>query len=250
MGFMIMECGLGAFSLAIYHLIAHGVFKGTLFLAAGGVIADARKSDGVPKQALHTFIVERHRERPRLPWLPMAAFTLVVPGIVLFLAHYLVEPDFFHKQGAVVLLFFGWVTGAQLIFATYRMRAQNPTRLFALVLVSFVVVVVGYVTIAHAFEVFLYPDEALRSGLYAAAGIDIAWFDPLVVVLTVAVVSGWLFLYYADRRRVRGYTGLEGARRRAYRSLARELYVVDAYAWAARHVIGSAQRLNAWLRWS
>ena len=35
MGFMIMECGVGAFSLAIYHLIAHGLFKGTLFLGAG-----------------------------------------------------------------------------------------------------------------------------------------------------------------------------------------------------------------------
>jgi NADH-quinone oxidoreductase subunit L len=33
MGYMVMECGLGAFSLAIFHLIAHGVFKATLFLA-------------------------------------------------------------------------------------------------------------------------------------------------------------------------------------------------------------------------
>ncbi len=28
MGFMIMERGVGAFSLAIYHLIAHGLFIG------------------------------------------------------------------------------------------------------------------------------------------------------------------------------------------------------------------------------
>ena len=28
MGYMIMECGLGAFSLAVFHLIAHGLFKG------------------------------------------------------------------------------------------------------------------------------------------------------------------------------------------------------------------------------
>jgi NADH-quinone oxidoreductase subunit L len=38
MGFMIMECGLGAFSLAIFHLIAHGMFKATIFLNCGNVI--------------------------------------------------------------------------------------------------------------------------------------------------------------------------------------------------------------------
>ncbi|MCB1727265.1 MAG: NADH-quinone oxidoreductase subunit L, partial [Gammaproteobacteria bacterium] len=52
MGFMIMECGVGAFSLAIYHLIAHGLFKGTLFLGSGGVIKASRKDDGVPKDEL------------------------------------------------------------------------------------------------------------------------------------------------------------------------------------------------------
>ncbi|MCB1737370.1 MAG: NADH-quinone oxidoreductase subunit L, partial [Gammaproteobacteria bacterium] len=107
MGFMIMECGVGAFSLAVYHLIAHGVFKGTLFLSAGGVINEARKHDGVPKDELYTYVVERRPAPQRRPWLLMAGITLAVPGVILFLAHYLVEAEFFHKQGAVVLLFFG-----------------------------------------------------------------------------------------------------------------------------------------------
>lgn len=38
MGFMIMECGLGAFHLAILHLIIHGFFKARLFLTSGSVI--------------------------------------------------------------------------------------------------------------------------------------------------------------------------------------------------------------------
>ena len=37
MGYMIMECGLGAFSLAVFHLIAHGLFKATMFLNSGNV---------------------------------------------------------------------------------------------------------------------------------------------------------------------------------------------------------------------
>jgi NAD(P)H-quinone oxidoreductase subunit 5 len=35
MGFMIMACGLGLFAAAIFHLIAHSLFKSSLFLGAG-----------------------------------------------------------------------------------------------------------------------------------------------------------------------------------------------------------------------
>ena len=55
MGFMIMECGVGAFSLAIYHMFAHGVFKGTMFLSAGSVINDARQDDGIPKDSKNKY---------------------------------------------------------------------------------------------------------------------------------------------------------------------------------------------------
>jgi NADH-quinone oxidoreductase subunit L len=42
MGYMIMECGLGAFSLAVFHLIAHGLFKASIFLNCGDVIHQNR----------------------------------------------------------------------------------------------------------------------------------------------------------------------------------------------------------------
>jgi len=250
MGFMIMECGVGAFSLAVYHLIAHGVFKGTLFLSAGGVISEARKDDGVPKQDLYTFVVERKPARQRRPWLLMAAITLAVPGVILFLAHYLVEQEFFEKQGAVVLLFFGWITGAQLIFATYRMRTENLTRLFTLILVSFTVVVLGYTLIAHAFDLFLYPDPVFRAGIYAAAGIDLIWFDLLVVLLTAVIVLGWLFTYYAEQQRIHEQAWFQALRRRFYRVISRELYISDLYAWASQRILTGAYRLNVLLRWS
>lgn len=35
MGFMIMACGLGLFTAAIFHLVAHSLFKSALFLGAG-----------------------------------------------------------------------------------------------------------------------------------------------------------------------------------------------------------------------
>src|SRR3569832_2013842 len=70
MGFMVMECGLGAFSLAVYHLIAHGLFKATLFLGSGGVISAARRNDGVPPDDISPSEIERKPKRlVRLPWM-------------------------------------------------------------------------------------------------------------------------------------------------------------------------------------
>ena len=250
MGFMIMECGVGAFSLAIYHLIAHGLFKGTLFLGAGGVINEARKDDGVPKEDLYTFVVERQPARRRQPWLAMAAITIAVPVTILILAHWLVAQDFFQKQGAVVLLFFGWVTGAQLLFSTYRMRTQNLWRLITLIVFSFAVVVLGYTLISHAFDLFLYPDPEFRARIYAAAGIDLVWFDLLVVLVTAVIVVGWLRTYYAERNG-------NGRARHAgrwwinfYALVSQEFYVSDLYAWATRGLLALATRLNVWLRWA
>lgn len=249
MGFMIMECGVGAFSLAIYHLIAHGLFKGTLFLGSGGVIGAARKNDGVPKDPLYNFVVEKSPVRGRKPWLLMAAMTLLVPAVILVFAHWLVAQDFYHNQGAVVLLFFGWVTGAQLIFATYRMRSAKIGRLISQVVFSFAVVVIGYTLISHAFDVFLYPDAAFRASIYKAAGIDVLWFDFLVVLVTAVIVAGWLRTYYSERDgRRKGHTpnplwlGF-------YALISREFYISELYTLVARRLETMATRLNVWMRW-
>ncbi len=42
MGFMLMQCGLGAYDLALLHLIAHSLYKAHAFLAAGGAVEQAR----------------------------------------------------------------------------------------------------------------------------------------------------------------------------------------------------------------
>ncbi|HPE80868.1 MAG TPA: proton-conducting transporter membrane subunit [Gammaproteobacteria bacterium] len=249
MGFMIMECGVGAFSLAVYHLIAHGLFKGTLFLGAGGVIKESRRDDRVPKDDLYTFVVERRPPRQRQPWLLMALITLAVPMTILVVAHWLVSQDFFQQQGAIVLLFFGWVTGAQLIFATYRMRTQNVWRLFTLIVFSFAVVIVGYTLISHAFDVFLYPDPVFRTQLYAAADVDIFWFDVLVVLMTLVVVSGWLLTYYAEQQGRRHARLLAGLWSNVYAVISREFYITALYTRLSASLMGAISRVNVLLRW-
>ena len=44
MGFMILECGLGAFSVALLHIVAHSLYKAHAFLSSGSVIDLARAS--------------------------------------------------------------------------------------------------------------------------------------------------------------------------------------------------------------
>ena len=249
MGFMIMECGIGAFSLAIYHLFAHGVFKGTMFLSAGSVINNARQDDGIPKDELYTFAVEKRPNKVRQPWILMAAITLAVPLVILVFAHLLIAEDYFQKQGAIVLLFFGWVTGAQLIFATYRMRTQNVWRLVGLSVLSLVVVVLGYAVISHAFDLFLYPDPAFRAQLYSAATIELLRFDVLVVIVTLIIVSGWIVTYYAEQGGYRRRRQTKHLWLNFYALISREFYLSDIYTRLARTLLAISSQLNVWLRW-
>lgn len=55
LGFMFMACGVGAFDIALFHVVTHAFFKATLFLGAGSVIhathheQDMRKMGGLRK---------------------------------------------------------------------------------------------------------------------------------------------------------------------------------------------------------
>ncbi|WP_366526530.1 proton-conducting transporter membrane subunit [Acidiferrobacter sp.] len=252
MGFMVMECGLGAFPLAVFHLIAHGFFKASLFLGAGDVIGDARAHDGVPPDPIYTSVVERRPARPsRLPWLVAASLTVLVPVVVLSLSHFFVAEHLFYEQGVVVLLFFGWVTGAQALFAAHKMSQQDPWRLMLGILASFVVVVIGYTLISHYFGRLLYPDEHESLMLYHAASIHRLSFDALVMLLAAVFVGGWALTFFAeslDLGRKFGGRG-RGLYLGIYALLSRELYVADIYEWLGQVVVHWSRRLNVWLRW-
>jgi NAD(P)H-quinone oxidoreductase subunit 5 len=45
MGFMLMECGLGLYELALLHLVAHSLYKAHAFLTAGETVLDVRQRD-------------------------------------------------------------------------------------------------------------------------------------------------------------------------------------------------------------
>jgi NAD(P)H-quinone oxidoreductase subunit 5 len=48
MGFMMMQCGLGLYELALLHLVAHSLYKAHAFLAAGGAVEQNRLRQMTP----------------------------------------------------------------------------------------------------------------------------------------------------------------------------------------------------------
>ena len=50
MGFMLLQCGLGAFSSALLHIVAHSLYKAHAFLSSGSVVDMARLSWSAPSE--------------------------------------------------------------------------------------------------------------------------------------------------------------------------------------------------------
>lgn len=249
MGYMIMECGLGAFALAVYHLIAHGIFKATLFMGSGSVIHQARKDPNIPEDEIYKFLVERQMPPPKLPWVVFALITVSVPLAIVFLAHWAVGVDVFKYQGALLLLFFGWITGAQTIFSIYRLRAQNVYKTLLFVILSFSVVVMGYVVVGHSFEKFLYPDESFTHRIYENANINPAVFEIQALILTLIIVLGWLLVYYRSINRGGLFESLGELRLTLYTHLSRELYVRELFKKLEGVLLRLSSAVNKYLRW-
>jgi NADH-quinone oxidoreductase subunit L len=249
MGYMVMECGLGAFSLAIYHLIAHGVFKATLFLGSGAIIANARKDPNIPEGEIYKFMVERKVPHPPLSWVVFAGITITVPLVIVFGAHQLIDQGFLHHQGALILLLFGWITGAQTLFFVYKIGAERPFTVLLYVVLSFAAVILTYVVMGHAFDALLFPDPAFREALYGAASVNAATFALVLVLLMVLISAGWLIVFRSEAAQEPLTRRFREPYLRLYALLSREFYVADFYSRMGEQLLAASRRLNALLRW-
>jgi NADH-quinone oxidoreductase subunit L len=189
MGYMTMECGLGAFSLAVFHLIAHGIFKATLFLESGKGIRIARQDPLLPRR---TATDPRTPESFRLSQtLPAALVTLVLPLIILLGAHQLAGIHLSREEGTVIFLFFSWVTVSQVTISLTRARLFDSFY-SAIPWTAFLILFVyGYIRAAHGFNLFLYPDPADRALFFASGGVGWILFTPIVLLITGLIIAGW-----------------------------------------------------------
>jgi len=193
MGYMIMEIGLGAFSLAIYHLIVHGIFKASLFLESGSLIHYARHDPNIPKRLSYEVFWEEKVQQAKsknLFWL-IALFT-VIPVLIFAGVKFLISQDFFQFNAAVVILAFAWLTGTQLFLSFFKVSLSDSPKVIVGLLVSFTLIVLTYEFIGHAMEKFIYGEYAHL--FYEVASLNTSVFIALGLLILILII-GWAYIY-------------------------------------------------------
>src|SRR5574338_522636 len=123
LGYMVMACGLGAYSAGIYHLLTHGAFKALLFLGCGSVIIalhheqDMRRMGGLKNS------------------LPVTYWTFVVGSLAL--AGFPLTAGFFSKDDILVSSWSAGPLGQTLAICGLLTAGLTAFYSFRLVFVTF-----------------------------------------------------------------------------------------------------------------
>lgn len=241
MGYMVMECGLGAFSLAVFHLIAHGLFKATVFLNCGNVIHKARQEPSLPHPVHQT---EEIRYSP-LTWTTGFITTLLIPLLILLATHGVLQIPLLESQGTVIFLFFIWITSSQAILTLTRLRAVASWKVSAAMLVTLLFIVFVYLFAVETFTAFLYPNPAEVALYFKTAELPTWLFDLMLVVSTQLTIAGWIYLYMrAHGRTIWSPPWIDDLRIRLYVLVLNRFYVDPALHRASRALSSAIQRLD------
>ncbi len=241
MGYMIMECGLGAFSLAVFHLIAHGLFKATVFLNSGNEIHKARQEAHLPLTGQE----EEEQTFSPLTWSTGFVTTLMIPLLILLLTHGVLHIPLLESQGTVIFLFFIWITSSQAILTLTRLRAVPSWEVSAAMLFTLLFVVFMYLFAVESFTAFLYPDPIEVASYFKAAALPRWLFDLMILLATVMTVLSWCYLYMrAHGRTVWMPPWIEDVRIQLYVLFMNRLYVDELYDRIGRAVMRMAHRLD------
>jgi NAD(P)H-quinone oxidoreductase subunit 5 len=186
MGFMLLQCGLGAYSAAMLHILAHSLYKAYAFLSSGSVMTLRAATSGA------------HELAKKTPWLQISAVG-VTAILFLALAFRLCGIDPVQKPGGMLL-------GALLCLALMHwvgqvIRTGSRPLLVRAMAVS--------ATLCFAYAVaFLSVDWIIAESLPAPGAPELAWLVNSVIVvgfvgvfflqtqLTAAIRSPWLGRLY------------------------------------------------------
>lgn len=177
MGFMVLQCSLGALSAAVFHLVAHGMYKATLFLGSGTVIHERKGLRRAPRPAPPS--------GGRTRALADAAIAVLTALAALVVSVALIAPEVIERHGGFVLLAFAWASGAQAAFWWLRLRRPGDLPRVVLALAAIALAIAGYVLALGAVEGFL------AASLPAAelAGWAPQWLALPVVLIAAAVLA-------------------------------------------------------------
>ena len=227
MGYMIMEVGLGAFSLAIYHLMVHGIFKASLFLESGSLINQARKAPNIVKRlSYELFWDEKPQYNSKNMFRLIAIFT-VVPVIIFIGVKLILDEGFFNFNASIIILAFAWLTGTQLFLSFFEVNKVNSPKVILALVSSFIIVLFTYEVVGLALEHFLYGEHGAL--FYQAATLNVTMFMSIFMLAAIMII-GWMFTYrqhYVDVP-----VGKHTPSKKKwflYKILAKEGYISDLY---------------------
>lgn len=216
MGYMVMECGVGAFSLAVFHLISHGLFKADLFLCCGKGIHEARLDPSEPQGS------STKSSYNMLGWASAFVLSFLLPLFIIIGVHNLLGISLLHSQGLFILFLFSWVTASQAMITLFRLR--KPFVMKGGMLVAISLVSIAYFFAAEQFMHFLVPDPAVVEAYFHAAELPPKVFLMLVALLVILIASGWFFLVSLQQNKERK-TLFEGMKSTAYLLFVNRLYI-------------------------
>ena len=227
MGYMIMEVGLGAFSLAIYHLMVHGIFKASLFLESGSLINQARQNPNMPRRLSHELFWEEKPQYNSINMFRMIAIFTVLPVIVFIGVKLVLGEDFFDFNMATLILAFAWLTGTQLFLSFFEVSKANSPKVILALVSSFVIVLFTYEFVGLALEHFLYGNYGVL--FYEVATLHISTTVTLLM-LVANMIIGWYFTYKQHFVDIPiGERKPSRFKWRIYKILAKEGYISDMY---------------------
>ena len=242
MGYMIMECGLGAFALAIFHLIAHGLFKATLFLGAGTGIHASREEPKLPYSSEPE--IEEKKPSTQLTWVTGLVVTLLMPLVILMVANGMLDIHLENDHGAVIFLFFGWVTASQVMFSLYRLQAVASWKVACTMIASLSFIIFVYLWAGEEFTHFLYPGPGVAESFFVAAAFDPTIFEAIVLIATALILLGW-FVVYTNAKGQKLFISdwLVSVRKKMYILLLNRFYVDLVYVRWGNRILRLAQKV-------
>ncbi|HYV31206.1 MAG TPA: NADH-quinone oxidoreductase subunit L, partial [Candidatus Binatia bacterium] len=185
------------------------------------------------------------RHFSRLTWSTGFVTSLLMPLIILFMAHGVLQIPILNAQGMVIFLFFSWVTSSQAILTLTRIRGVASWKVSVAMLLTLLFVMFTYLFAAESFTKFLYPDREAVASYFQAAALPRPLFDALVATTTLLIILGWFYLYSQSRgQTVRIPAWVEKIHIHLYLLFLNRLYLDALYAWFGRAVTRLASGLT------
>ncbi|PSR23200.1 MAG: hypothetical protein C7B45_03640 [Sulfobacillus acidophilus] len=171
MGFMLMECGLGLYSLALLHIVAHAVYKAHAFLASGSVVDHFR----VPVVPTAPYTATLRKAIPSL----LMALGIVIATAIVFAVPLL------HQPQLIVMGFILTVAISRLLGHAFTLKQTGARSLGKMIILS-AVISVAYFGLARAFATLFGTILPTSQG---SAGVV---YDGLLGLIIVAFAGLWL----------------------------------------------------------